>query len=320
MVLLAPVVFAQTTPNGEAVVSMQVLSGPTAQASATAGQILHADGPLPSYEVATIKPASGAGMLFGPGGARNVSRFAGTTKMLLEAAFNIPTGSDTRVIGGPSWLNNDRYTIEGKIPDDLVAKSQTMTVDQRVRQMHLMQQSLLADRFKLKVHFETREMPIYELVVAKGGSKLTPAKDPPIVPEAPPATSTPPVAGNPPLLPGPGGMNPATMRQGVMAFRKDGGTEMTVKGMTLDAVIQGPFFGVHDRSIVNKTGLMDRYDFTLNWAPDQVAAPGAENAAPAGDGPSIFTALEEQLGLKLVPAKGPVEVIVIDSIERPSEN
>ncbi len=318
MVFLAPVVFAQTTPNGEAVVSMQSLSGPPAPASATAGHILHADGPLPSYEVATIKPASGAGMLFGPGGARNVARCSGTIKMYIKQAFNVPPGSDTRVIGGPSWVDSDRYVIEGKYPAEYTAKIPTLPLAQRLIQTGLMQQSLLAERFKLKMHFETREMPVYELVVAKGGSKLTPAKNPPIDVNGPP----PPAADAPrPPAPGPGGMNPATMRQGTMIRSNGQGlNELTAKGQTLDGMIEMPTFSALGRPIVNKTGLTERYDFTMDWSSAHPAGPGDNGATSASDGPSIFTAFEEQLGLKLVPTKGPVEVIVIDSIERPSEN
>lgn len=95
-----------------------------------------------------------------------------TTRMLIQLAYDVPLGSSGRVIGGPGWINSDIYVIQAKISDDLRAKQEAMPQAERRAQSSLMDQSLLADRFKLKAHFETREMPVYELVVAKGGPKL----------------------------------------------------------------------------------------------------------------------------------------------------
>jgi uncharacterized protein (TIGR03435 family) len=91
--------------------------------------------------------------------------------------------------------------------------------------------------------------------------------------------------------------------------------------MTLDGMLAAPWFGLGDRQIVNKTGLTGKYNLTLNWLPDSPAqrGPGSEIAAPEGQ-PSIFTALQEQLGLRLVPTKAPIEVLVIDSIDPPTPN
>jgi uncharacterized protein (TIGR03435 family) len=110
------------------------------------------------------------------------------------------------------------------------------------------------------------------------------------------------------------------MRQGLMVLRKGPGVmEMTAKGQTLDALAQQPFFGLGS-PVVNKTGLTDKYDFVLDWSPDQSTAPVANGLDAPTDAPALFTAVQEQLGLKLVQTKGPVEVIVIDHIEMPSEN
>jgi uncharacterized protein (TIGR03435 family) len=99
------------------------------------------------------------------------------------------------------------------------------------------------------------------------------------------------------------------------------GQKVRVRNMKLDLMLTAPWFGLGDRPIVNKTGLTSTYNLTLNWAPSQPPGPPTAGAAPEpDDSASIFTALQEQLGLKLVPAKDPVEVIVIDSIEKPSEN
>ena len=175
----------------------------------------------------------------------------------------------------------------------------------------MMLQALLTDRFRLKVHFERREMPIYQLLVAKGGPKLTPATEPPPEPTTPPPSSGP---VSPP--------RPEDMRQGVRVVHRNRNTaEMIAKGEPLDVFVSTPFPGL-GRPIVNKTGLTGKYDFTLNWTLDQSVTPEPDGLAAAGqtDGPSIFTAVQEQLGLKLVPTKGPVEVIIIDHIEMPSEN
>jgi uncharacterized protein (TIGR03435 family) len=244
----------------------------------------------------------------GPG-ARNIARSKLNTRTLIAIAYNLRFNSD-RVLGGPGWLDTKWYVIDGKIPDELFAEMQKMTPEQRSNQVDLMWQALLADRFRLKVHFETREMPIYELVVAKGGPKLTPAKEPPPAP-----TTAPSEPGNP--------LRPEDMRQGVRVLRKTRTiTEMTVKAEPMDAWVSMPFLGL-GRPVVNKTGLKGKYDFTLNWTQDDLSASPALGglAAPSeSDGQSLFTAMQEQLGLKLVPTKGPVEVIIIDHIELPSEN
>ncbi len=312
--------WAQTVA-GEQVVGQRVMNGPgPAPASATA--LFHATGPLPSYDVATIKTQTPGPMIFG-GGSRNLTRFIGTGRMLIGQAYNAPLGSD-RVMGGPSWLDSDRYSIEGKIPDDIVEAEQKMTPEERQAENRKMQQSLLTDRFKLKVHFETRELPVYELVVVKGGSKLTPAKDP----ESVPPTAA---ASGPPLPPGlpKGPPDPSKMRQGIMALMKGSGMEMTVRDMTLQQVFQGPFLGLNGRPVIDKTGLTGKYDFTLDFARENMGVgsgpmtelPGGANApAPDDSMPSVFTAVQEQLGLRLVPSKAQIEVLVIDGIEKPSEN
>jgi bla regulator protein blaR1 len=149
-----------------------------------------------------------------------------------------------------------------------------------------MEQSLLADRFKLKVHFETREMPVFALMVAKGGAKLNPAKS-----EASSRIST---LGN------------------------EQGREMTAIGVTLEQFVHSPLLTgqAGGRPVVDQSGLKGAFDFTLKWTPDQSAA-----ATDVGsDAPSFFTAIREQLGLQMVPSKAPVEVIIIDHIEQPSAN
>ncbi len=280
-------------------------------------QILHATGPLPSFEVATIKLSNQP--LRSGGGSPSLWVSTGTVQSLISSAYNLPWRASERLIGGPGWINSDHYLIQAKIPDDMLAKIQTMPGKDRVTQFSLMEQSLLASRFKLKVHFEMRELPVYELVVAKGGPKQL-TKSAVADPNAPPA----PVA----LPAGVTVINYGDRygRDGSLFVSRgaQGAQLMTTKGMPMDNVARAIETMADDaggRTIVNKTGLDGQYDFTLNWTTQQGAsAPGAESALPENEAPSIFTALEEQLGLKLVPAKGMVEVVVIDGIERPTEN
>lgn len=283
-------------------------------ASPTSAQVVQATGPLPSFEVATIKPDPG-GPLHGMGlPPPNIFRlFNVTTRDLILIAYGLPAGSplgsaaSARALGGPAWIDNNRYDVEGKIPDAFLAQMQKSPSKLHREQMLLMVQSMLAERFKLVVHVESREMQVYDLVVAKGGPKLAVAKEVQPGDNAPPPPTAP---GKPP--------SPADMRQGIMVLPKSKNVvEMTAKGQTLDSFAQMPFFGL-ESPIVNKTGLTGKYDFTLDWSRDQDGQPAD---APADtDAPGLFTAIEEQLGLKLVATKGPVDVIVIDHIELPSEN
>ncbi|HEY2381409.1 MAG TPA: TIGR03435 family protein [Terriglobia bacterium] len=188
--------------------------------------------------------------------------------------------------GGPSWINSERYTIVAKAEGD---PSEGLMIGP-------MLQGVLEDRFKLKVHHEVREIPVYALTISKNGSKLSGVEGPACVP----------VAGKPCL---------SGMRfQGHNLVLHLRGT-LAQFAETLAASL--------DRPIVNKTGLSGTFDLHLEFAIDQATAPAfqalAGTADPSG-GTSIFTAIQEQLGLKLEPSKGPGDFLVIDSVDRPSEN
>lgn len=250
-------------------------------------QILHASGPLPSYEVVDIKASDGAPP---PGGIPPKPRdeiwtFV-TTRMVIASAYNVPTFSKSEIIGGPSWIDGQIYEIRAKIDGQLSGAMQQMPNKDRQRQVELMDQSLLADRFKLKIHFETRQLSQFALVVAKSGSKLKPAANPSL---HAPITSKP--------------VGAATDLQMISTT-----TDMLATIVGMEPEIGG-------RPVINQTGLTGLYDVTLDWTPNPVA-----DTNPDASGPSLFTALEEQLGLRLVEIKGPVEVVVIDHIEKPSEN
>jgi uncharacterized protein (TIGR03435 family) len=152
----------------------------------------------------------------------------------------------------------------------------------------VMLQALLADRCQLKFHRESREMPIYALVVAKGGHKMKAR------------------------IEGDGGASPSMLFQG---------PRLPGRNVTMDILVSGLIRIVRDRPIIDKTGLSGHFDFDLVWRPDPVQAGGGAGGAPVNaDQPDIFTALQEQLGLKLESARGPAEVLVIDSVSKPSEN
>jgi uncharacterized protein (TIGR03435 family) len=204
--------------------------------------------------------------------------------MLLMEAYNVQA---FQISGEPDWVNTARWDIEAKVEGVQGRLSQS--------QHGAMVRVLLEDRFQLKVRRETREMPVYALVVEKGGSKLTLH------------TGEPPPPGQ-------------AIRQGLGMFSvKKGGLGL------LTSQLQRQLW----RVVIDRTGLKGEYDYTLQWTPEPGQGgpasiglpPQAEVAAPADSkGPSIFTALREQLGLKLESQKGPVEIIVIERVEKPSEN
>jgi uncharacterized protein (TIGR03435 family) len=207
-----------------------------------------------------------------------------TVKMLILQAYQI---RDFQLLGGPGWIASNRYDIVARPPaggTDFPSDPMTATDQQRETFRNLraaMVRAMLADRFKLKIHKETRDLPVYVLTVAKGGPKLkvsngTNVSDPDL---------------------GPGMIR---ANQGSLA-----GTQVDIPYMA------ETLSGLMDRIVLNKTGLEGKYDFALKWTPDP---------AVSADSPDIFTALQEQLGLKLESSKGPAEVVVIDGVETPGEN
>jgi uncharacterized protein (TIGR03435 family) len=260
---------------------------------------------LPKFTVATIKPAAPSDenmLMFTPDG---VSIHGIPMKMLLRESFGI---EDDRILGEPGWVKN-RYDIETKVDPDDAPKLKNMKMDQR-RAMLL---QLLEERFNLKYHHETREMSMYALVVAKGGLKMKAS-----APEDPPKAddSQEPEDGETKDKP----------RMGRRSLVMNGRGLLESTGTTTEMLAH--VLAQHlSRTVVNKTGLTGNYDYTLQWTPDDVvtptggdAGPGKSDISPDAGGPTLLTALEEQLGLKLESQKGTVDVIVIDHIDLPSEN
>jgi uncharacterized protein (TIGR03435 family) len=267
--------------------------------------LFHPSGPPLSYDVATIKPID-------PNAAdRMVKLPPGITLSPLSIRRYIMNAYGAiyaaQVVGGPDWLNKDAYDIKGKVPDELQAAQQSMKRQDRIDQNQMMQQSLLADRFHLKAHFETRVLPVYEIVPAKGGLKITAVPAPPERKAGDPPPP-PPSPGKPPP---PGTMITMLTNTGL---RTTSAKATTMTG--LSRMLSNQLGDTGDRPIVDHSGFTGYFDITdLTWAPL-----GDASTASNPDAPSLTGALEKQLGLKFVPTKAPIEVLVIDSIDRPSEN
>jgi uncharacterized protein (TIGR03435 family) len=251
-----------------------------------------ADVKVPAFEVISVKPdksGSIGGMIrFRPDGMIMENM---PVHVLVAEGYHV---FDDQVVGEPAWANADLWDIDAKVGADDVAALEKLSFDER----RLMFLQIATERFGLKVHHETRELPVYALVVAKGGVKMTPSK---------PFANTPAIAK--------GGPGKLTMARG----------KLQAEGTTM-GFVASVLSGAVGRKVVDRTGLTGAYDFTLTWTPEagmpagSGGPPGAATPAPEESGPSIFTAVQEQLGLRLEPTKGSVDVIVVDHIEKPAEN
>ena len=243
--------------------------------------------PAVSFDVISVKPnksSLGAYGLVTTGFTADGFRGANVpVHSLLLQAYGLHEGE---VIGEPAWASSEVFDIEAKVAGPDVAAFSKLDSDQR----QAMLQQVLAERFKLAAHRETRELPVYALSVAKGGPKLKESAIDPSV--------------------------PASARRG-------GGIRMSM-GMISANECTIPYFlsmlsRQLGRTILDRTGLTGNYDFTLRWMPDNGTS-ASSDGAQADALPSIFTALQEQLGLKLESTKAPASVLVIDHLERPSQN
>jgi uncharacterized protein (TIGR03435 family) len=273
------------------------------------------DGSLPAFEVATVKPSKstnrGSMLRIQPGG-----RFAAngvTAAFLLQEAYGV---KESQVSQAPPWFNSERFDIEAKPEESVGAAMDKLPPEKRKDELMRMMQSLLSDRFKLTLGHETKELPVYALVVAKNGPKFHESTFKPPENEAReklPDSPRPPQKGGPP-------------HQGIFISGRGELTE-TYADLTMFANVLSRLLG---RVVLDKTGLTGKYDFTLRWTPDEgqggAPFPGGPKEGPDGapppeaSGPSLFTAVQEQLGLKLESQKAPLEILVIEHVERPSEN
>jgi uncharacterized protein (TIGR03435 family) len=247
----------------------------------------------PAYEVATIKPSdperSEGNIGFNAGGsfqARGIS-----LRELIQLAYDLGYFAvDQRIVGGPKWIGTAKFDLDAKCDDPTASSFAKIPIKMQLPAEQAMIRALLADRFNLRLHHESRVMPVLVLVAAHGGPKLTASADAdsdnPFGPDGPP--------GN-----------------------------WKAKGVSMDELASNlsQLSDADGRIVVDKTGLKGKFDFTLRWTPGVTAQPdGADSTKRDPSAPSFFTAIEEQLGLKLEPSRQPVDVLVIDSAELPSAN
>jgi uncharacterized protein (TIGR03435 family) len=239
----------------------------------------------PAFEVASIKPSDPAGTVAIRRSGHRIATTSTSLQFLITWAYDVHSD---HLYGKPNWLDSVRYDVlAGGPQDDGPAPPRLTSQPSELQQM---MQALLAERFKLVIHRETRELPMYALVVAKGGPKIR--------------------------------LTEARALMGQTPFR------MTARGRLTGTQVSAEMLAkvLSDqlgRSVQDQTRLKGVFDFKLEWEPEASSTRPDGVPAPAGlpTGPSLFIAMQEQLGLKLEARKGPVEVLVIDRVESaPTEN
>ena len=273
-------------------------------------QLLHASGERPSFAVASIRPSSPDRVEFERAVVEAGGGFTGrsmTLRQIVSFAYGITFARE--LLGAPAWAGVDKFDIEAKADDAERAALSKLSRDDLDERVRLMLQLLLAERFKLKVSFARKELPVYVLTVAKGGMKC-----PKAVAETPLAKLPAPrfawTALPPPPPPPPGYVPPSPEDAHVQTQTMHMRTKFFPFWLVVTEIGHQP--DLDGRTVVDKTGLdgSANYDCDLTWS----------RAGSEGSGPSFFTAIQEQMGLKLEAGKGEAEVLVIDGVERPSEN
>lgn len=293
----------------------------------SAGLAGRQDKPLsPAFEVASVKPSSpnpnspvGPVPMVLPAGSGRFNATNVPLRLLVRMAYAV---QDFQIDGGPSWQMSQRFDIVAKTEDGFTGNQQAMMP---------MLKTLLADRFKLKVHTETRDMPISSLVIAREDGKLGPHLRPSMSDCSDAAAQQQKLAdalakGGPGALAGliakPGEKRPCTMSPTLA-----GGFGMQADGQPISTIVQ-LLTQATGRIVKDKTGLMGLYDWEIKFDPQvllQIASqvglnlPAGINLPPS-DNPSLLTALREDMGLKLDSERGPVDILVIDSAEMPEAN
>lgn len=233
---------------------------------------------LPNFEVASIKPSkAGYGHHNWDGDSYHVTIENYCLRDLIVYAWNLK--SDSQVLGGPGWISNKHFDIAAKVDDAELRKLKAMDRDEVRNQWNQMMQSLLTDRFGLKVRHDRRTVTVYALVIAKSGQKLAPATG-----------------------------KETNYR---LSGRNSRLTATAVSMAALADYLNGQT-ETEGRVVVDHTGLTGSFDFNLEWTPDR-----GNGISPDAQFPGLFTALREQLGLVLKPAKAPVEVVMVESATEP---
>jgi uncharacterized protein (TIGR03435 family) len=275
---------------GVGVAFVVLMASPAADHAAreTVPQAAPASAAGPSFDVVSIKrntDPDGPRFFNAPSPGR-LSLINQTARQIISSSYQI---QDYQIIGGPEWLRTDRFDIEATAEGGPTAP-----------QMLVMVRTLLADRFELKMHAEQRELPVFRLMHARADRRPGPQLK---ASQCRPAGATP------------------DDSQGVVCGNQVGRNVMALRGNTMRGLAnQLGRLAIVGRPVIDATGLTDTFDIQLTWASEPVAAGDSAIPAAQPDATSIFTALQEQLGLKLEPSRGPVDVIVIDSVQPPSEN
>jgi uncharacterized protein (TIGR03435 family) len=256
---------------------------------------MHAQTAAPQLEVATVKPSDPAKEHLGLYWRQSDGfKLEGTTlRGMISNAYGVPGSVKGLVQGGPAWMLSQAFDVQVKVDPATTERWSKLPQQPVDEERRAVLRELLAERFQLKLHRELREMPAFVLAVAKGGSKLqSPVAEKDLQAGVPQSRINQYGRGH---------------MQGHFALLSN-----LSRSLTAEPEAEG-------RPIVDKTGLTGQYDFTLRWMPVD-PGPGAAPADPGEQWPSLFTAVQEQLGLKLTPKKEQIEVIVVDSADKPSEN
>ncbi len=282
-----------------------MMNAPAMRAQAAAA------GERPAFEVASIKPGAG-----GPGVSIGMDRsgeFHSNNAPLLSLIAYAYGVQSFQVYGAPAWVSSARYDIVAKREvNKPEGPPRRESIESMSADMKLRVQTLLEDRCQLRVHHETKELPVVAVVASKGGPKLQPSNCVVVDPQ------------NPPQLK-PGEPRPAFC--GNMGQHKsDNGLTITGTGITMGDLVRWLGFQT-GRTMIDRTGYTAKFNFTMEWTPDNISGvpvleAGADAATPSSEpgGPSLSSALQQQLGLKMESTKGPVDVLVIDRVEKPSGN
>jgi len=265
-------------------------------------QLLHPSSSMPSFSVVSIRP-SNPNDPAPPHGTTTVDAYRAQRTTLSDVlAYAFALGYQDELVNAPPWVFRDHYDIEAKLDTDQISALARLSRNDRDEQMRLMMQTVLADRFRLTDHFATRRLPVYELHLAKSGLKCPPD------PKSPPAIADP---ARPrfrwytaPAPPPPSPDDPPPAVQPTLHLRTQGWPFW----LLVSWISHQP--ELHDRPVLDKTGLEGPYDCHMTWS----------HSGSVETGDFFFPALQNQLGLKLQPAKDPVEVLVVDTIQRPSDN
>jgi len=282
-------------------------------ASRTQPKAKNTDTVASKYEVVSIKPHKSGDELFKMMFEKDgFSAIMVTLRMLIGTAYGV---EGSRIFGAPNWLDSEKYDVEARMENSVANRLGEMSEDQLNVERRRMLQALLADRFKLTPYRQTTQLGVYVLVVAKNGPKLQEAKPGDTYPNG---------------LKDPEGGSPASMFR--LGRFHGGRGELIGQGLPMVKLVRLLSENILNRSVIDNTGLTGNYDFTLQWTiGDESQGPMFKDTGdhpqvtssiplPEFSGPSFFNAIQEQLGLKLESQNSPGEVLVIDHVEKPSEN